>query len=99
VACAMRAGIKGYRHAANMYYSFSAAAMVTRMRLIVTFLRNCRLVFMFHSRLFSVILFSGVCDGGNSWDANDGSSADLITGMLLFHVCSQTNRLANRPER
>ena len=34
-----------------------------------------------------------------SWDANDGFRADLITGMLLFHVCSQTNGLANLPSR
>ena len=91
---------KGYKHILTIYNTAFHRQQWLRERTLV--LRFCVIAVLFSC--FIADCFRSSCSmefvmAAISWDANDGFRADLITGMLLFHVCSQTNGPANRPSR
>jgi hypothetical protein len=91
---------KGYRHTLPICNTaFPRQQWLHERASVLCFYVNVVLFSCFIADCFRSFCSMESVTAAISWAANDGCGADLITGMLLFHVCSQTNRLANRPVR
>jgi hypothetical protein len=91
---------KGYKHTLTICNTaFSRQQWLRELSLVLRFYVIAVLFSCFIADCFRPFCSMEFVTAAISWDANDGFRADLINGLLLFHVCSQTKGLANRQSR